>query len=152
MNGWRALDESACGQFQWPGLESRRSAAQDPRPHVRGKGLGGSSVVNGMIAIHAMADDYERWAAEGCPGWTFEDILPYRRRMESDLNFGDRPYHGSDGPMPIAAVGPRGMGTRSTRRSPRARPRRATNGARTTALPPAPASRRTASARATARA
>ena len=101
MNGWRALDESACGQFQWPGLESRRSAAQDPRPHVRGKGLGGSSVVNGMIAIHAMADDYEHWAAEGCPGWRFEDILPYRRRMESDLNFGDRPYHGSDGPMPI---------------------------------------------------
>ena len=101
MNGWRALDESACGQFQWPGLESRRSAAQEPRPHVRGKGLGGSSVVNGMIAIHAMADDYEHWAAEGCPGWTFEDILPYRRRMESDLNFGDRPYHGSDGPMPI---------------------------------------------------
>jgi 5-(hydroxymethyl)furfural/furfural oxidase len=101
MNGWRALDESACGQFQWPGLESRRSSAQEPRPHVRGKGLGGSSVVNGMIAIHAMPDDYERWAAEGCSGWTFEDILPYRRRMESDLNFGDRPYHGSDGPMPI---------------------------------------------------
>ena len=101
MNGWRALDESACGQFQWPGLESRRSAAQEPRPHVRGKGLGGSSVVNGMIAIHAMADDYEHWAAEGCLGWRFEDILPYRRRMESDLNFGDRPYHGSDGPMPI---------------------------------------------------
>ena len=105
MNGWRALDESACAQFQWPGLESRRSAAQDPRPHVRGKGLGGSSVVNGMIAIHAMADDYERWAAEGCPGWAFEDILPYRRRMESDLNFGDRPYHGSDGPMPIVRLG-----------------------------------------------
>jgi choline dehydrogenase/5-(hydroxymethyl)furfural/furfural oxidase len=101
MNGWRALDESACAQYQWPGLESRRSAAQEPRPHVRGKGLGGSSVVNGMIAIHAMADDYERWAAEGCPGWAFEDILPYRRRLESDLNFGDRPYHGSDGPMPI---------------------------------------------------
>jgi 5-(hydroxymethyl)furfural/furfural oxidase len=105
MNGWRALDESACAQFQWPGLESLRSAAQDPRPHVRGKGLGGSSVVNGMIAIHAMADDYERWAAEGCPGWAFEDILPYRRRMESDLNFGDRPYHGSDGPMPVVRLG-----------------------------------------------
>jgi choline dehydrogenase-like flavoprotein len=105
MNGWRALDESACGQFQWPGLESRRSAAQDPRAHVRGKGLGGSSVVNGMIAIHAMADDYKRWAAEGCPGWAFEDILPYRRRMESDLNFGDRPYHGSDGPMPVVRLG-----------------------------------------------
>ena len=67
MNGWRALDETACAQFQWAGLESERSAAQEPRPHVRGKGLGGSSIVNGMIAIHAMADDYDRWAAEGCP-------------------------------------------------------------------------------------
>ncbi|HEX6618214.1 MAG TPA: GMC family oxidoreductase N-terminal domain-containing protein [Solirubrobacteraceae bacterium] len=105
MNGWRALDESACAQFQWPGLQSRRSAAQETRPHVRGKGLGGSSVVNGMIAIHAMADDYEHWAAEGCPGWAFEDILPYRRRMESDLNFGDRPYHGSAGPMPVTRLG-----------------------------------------------
>jgi choline dehydrogenase/5-(hydroxymethyl)furfural/furfural oxidase len=101
MNGWRALDEAACGQFQWAGLESRRSSAQEPRAHVRGRGLGGSSVVNGMIAIHAMADDYERWAAGGCPGWSFEDILPYRRRLESDLNFGDRPYHGAGGPIPV---------------------------------------------------
>ena len=78
---------------------------------MRGKGLGGSSVVNGMIAIHAMADDYERWAAYGCPGWSFEDILPVRRRMESDLNFPDAPYHGADGPIPVLrlpreAVGP----------------------------------------------
>ena len=101
MNGWRALDEAACAQFQWTGLESRRSAAQEPRAHVRGRGLGGSSVVNGMIAIHAMADDYDRWAADGCPGWSFEDILPYRRRLESDLNFGDRPYHGAAGPIPV---------------------------------------------------
>jgi 5-(hydroxymethyl)furfural/furfural oxidase len=101
MNGWRALEEAACGQFQWAGLESKRSAAQERRPHVRGKGLGGSSVVNGMIAIHAMPDDYERWAADGCPGWSFEDIQPVRRRLESDLNFGDAPYHGSDGPLPV---------------------------------------------------
>jgi choline dehydrogenase-like flavoprotein len=104
MNGWRALDMEACGQFQWMGLESRRSAAQEPRPHIRGRGLGGSSVVNGMIAIHAMPDDYERWAADGCPGWSFEDILPVRRRMESDLNFGQAPYHGADGPLPVTRL------------------------------------------------
>jgi choline dehydrogenase/5-(hydroxymethyl)furfural/furfural oxidase len=104
MNGWRALDE-AIPQYQWAGLESRRTRVQAPRPHVRGKGLGGSSVVNGMIAIHAMADDYERWASFGCPGWSFEEILPYRRRMESDLNFGDAPYHGSDGPIPVLRLG-----------------------------------------------
>jgi choline dehydrogenase/5-(hydroxymethyl)furfural/furfural oxidase len=105
MNGWRALDEGACAEFQWAGLESRRTRVQEPRPHVRGKGLGGSSVVNGMIAIHAMADDYDRWASFGCPGWSFEDVLPYRRRMESDLNFGDAPYHGADGPIPVLRLG-----------------------------------------------
>ena len=41
MNGWRALDEAACGQFQWTGLESRRSAAQEPRAHVRGRASAG---------------------------------------------------------------------------------------------------------------
>ena len=100
MNGWRALDE-AIPEYQWIGLESRRTRSQGPRQHVRGKGLGGSSVVNGMIAIHAMADDYDRWASFGCPGWSFDDVLPYRKRMESDLNFGDEPYHGADGPIPV---------------------------------------------------
>jgi 5-(hydroxymethyl)furfural/furfural oxidase len=100
MNGWRALD-AELPQYQWIGLESRRTRTQEPRPHVRGKGLGGSSVVNGMIAIHAMADDYDRWASFGCSGWSFEEMLPYRLRMETDLNFGDKPYHGADGPMPV---------------------------------------------------
>jgi 5-(hydroxymethyl)furfural/furfural oxidase len=104
MNGWRALDETL-PQYQWAGLESRRTRAQEPRPHVRGRGLGGSSVVNGMIAIHAMADDYDRWASFGCPGWSLDDVLPYRRRMESDLNFGDAPYHGAEGPIPVLRLG-----------------------------------------------
>jgi 5-(hydroxymethyl)furfural/furfural oxidase len=101
MNGWRALDAKACAQFQWEGLTSRRTRGQDPMPHVRGKGLGGSSAVNGMIAMRAMPDDYDRWAAAGCPGWSYEEVLPYLTRMESDLNFGDRDHHGSEGPLPV---------------------------------------------------
>jgi choline dehydrogenase-like flavoprotein len=102
LNAWRALDASMLAEFQWEGLESRRSRAQEPRPHVRGKGLGGSSVVNGAIAIHAMADDYDRWShVYGNPGWSFEEILPARRRMEADLNFPNAPYHGADGPIPV---------------------------------------------------
>jgi 5-(hydroxymethyl)furfural/furfural oxidase len=104
MNGWRALD-ATLPEYQWTGLESRRNRYQELRPHVRGRGLGGSSVVNGMIAIHAMADDYDRWASFGCPGWSFDDVLPYRRRMESDLNFGHAPYHGADGPIPVLRLG-----------------------------------------------
>jgi 5-(hydroxymethyl)furfural/furfural oxidase len=101
LNGWRALDESACAAFQWRGLESRRSRTQEPRPHVRGRGLGGGSTVNGMMAIRAVPDDYDRWAGLGCPGWSYADMLPYLRRMESDADFGDRPYHGADGPIPV---------------------------------------------------
>ena len=101
LNGWRALDESACAAFQWRGLESRRTRLQDPRPHVRGRGLGGGSTVNGMMALRALPDDYDRWASFGCPGWSYSDMLPYLRRMESDADFGDRPYHGSDGPIPV---------------------------------------------------
>src|SRR2546426_3539831 len=47
LNGWRALDEEACGDFQWSGLESRRTRVQEPRVHVRGRGLGGSSSSTG---------------------------------------------------------------------------------------------------------
>ena len=101
LNGWRALEESACAAFQWRGLESRRTRLQDPRPHVRGRGLGGGSTVNGMMALRALPDDYDRWASFGCPGWSYADMLPYLRRMESDADFGDRSYHGSDGPIPV---------------------------------------------------
>src|SRR3954465_5829961 len=99
--GGRARDESACAAFQWPGLQSRRTRAQEPRAHVRGRGLGGGSTVNGMMAIHAIPDDYDRWAACGCPGWSYADMLPYLRRMESDADFGNRPSPGSDGPIPV---------------------------------------------------
>jgi choline dehydrogenase/5-(hydroxymethyl)furfural/furfural oxidase len=87
--------------FQWQGFESRRTRVREPRQHVRGRGLGGGSTVNGMMAIQAIPDDYERWAAFGCPGRSYAEMLPYRRRMESDADFGDRPCHGADGPLPI---------------------------------------------------
>jgi choline dehydrogenase/5-(hydroxymethyl)furfural/furfural oxidase len=104
LNAWRALDETTCAEFQWQALESRRTAQQDPRPHLRGKGLGGSSAVNGMIAIRATPDDYDRWAANGCPGWSYDEVLPYLRRLEDDANFGDRPYHGRGGPIPVVRL------------------------------------------------
>src|SRR6266496_2772779 len=104
LNFWRALDDTTCSRFQWQGLESHRTRTQELRPHLRGRGLGGSSTVNGMIAIHAMPDDYDRWAAQGCAGWSYEEVLPSLRRMESDANFGDRPYHGASGPVPVVRL------------------------------------------------
>ena len=101
MNFWRALDPATCGHLMWEGLSSRRTPVQAFSPHLRGRGMGGSSAINGMIAIRAMPDDYDRWAAAGCPGWSYDDVLPSLRRMEDDADFGDRPYHGDAGPIPV---------------------------------------------------
>jgi 5-(hydroxymethyl)furfural/furfural oxidase len=132
LNGWRALDESACAAFQWRGLESRRTRTQEPRPHLRGRGLGGGSTVNRMMAIRAVPDDYNSWAAAGCPGWSYADMLPCLRRMESDADFGDRPYHGTDGPIPVQrlprdAWGPADHALAVTMRQPPSNPGAATH-------------------------
>ncbi len=90
------------GKFQWPGLTARRSAAQAPRSFVRGRGVGGSSAINGLIALRGEPDDFDRWANFGCAGWSGEEVLPYFKRLEDDLNFGDPAYHGRGGPIPLS--------------------------------------------------
>ena len=67
----------------------------------RGKGLGGSSSMNGMIYIRGHRADYEHWANDlGCTGWSFADVLPYFKKSESFAG-GDPEYHGTDGPLGI---------------------------------------------------
>ena len=87
--------------FRWPSLMARRTEQQQPRLLWRGRAMGGSSTINGQIAIRAVPDDLERWAALGCTGWGWEAMLPYFRKLETDLNFGDAPYHGDRGPIPV---------------------------------------------------
>ena len=48
-----------------------------------------------------MLEDYDEWAAQGCDGWSGEETLPYFNKLEDDLDFGDAPYHGRGGPIPI---------------------------------------------------
>jgi choline dehydrogenase len=64
----------------------------------RGRGLGGSSSINGLIFIRGQADDYDAWAAAGNPGWGWRDVLPYFRRSEHNTRGADD-AHGADGPM-----------------------------------------------------
>ena len=67
----------------------------------RGRGLGGSSSINGMIYIRGHALDYDRWAfEEGCPGWSYGDVLPYFRRAE-DHEAGENAWHGTGGPLHV---------------------------------------------------
>src|SRR5262245_60749840 len=89
-------------QYHWPNLMAQRTTAQQPARYLRGRGLGGSSAVNGLLAIRGIPEDFDRWAELGCTGWAFADVLPFFKRLEDDLDFGDQPYHGRGGPLPIS--------------------------------------------------
>jgi choline dehydrogenase len=64
----------------------------------RGKVLGGSSSINGMVYVRGNPLDYERWESEGATGWSYRDVLPYFRRAEGRAGGGDE-YRGADGPL-----------------------------------------------------
>ncbi|WP_298470349.1 GMC family oxidoreductase N-terminal domain-containing protein [uncultured Erythrobacter sp.] len=64
----------------------------------RGKGLGGSSAINGMVYIRGHRWDYDNWAAMGCTGWGYDDVLPYFRKSEANERGADD-YHGEGGPL-----------------------------------------------------
>lgn len=88
-------------RFRYDDLKASRSKAQAPRLYWRGRGMGGSSAINGQIAIRGMLEDFDDWAAAGCTGWSGAEVLPSFCRLEDDLDFGDKPYHGKGGPIPI---------------------------------------------------
>ncbi len=67
----------------------------------RGKGLGGSSSINGMIYIRGHARDYDQWRQMGLTGWGYADVLPYFKKSET-LEGGGDAYHGSDGPLYVS--------------------------------------------------
>lgn len=97
-NPMRAIGDD---DFRWPKLMARRTERQAPRLLWRGRAMGGSSTINGQIAIRALPDDLDRWAAMGCTGWGWAEMLPYFCKLETDKNFGDAPYHGDHGPIPV---------------------------------------------------
>jgi len=89
----------------------------EPEPHLggrqlatpRGKVIGGSSSVNGMIYVRGHARDYDHWAESGAAGWAYADVLPYFKRMEhwhSGGHGGDKNWRGKNGPLHVTR-GPR---------------------------------------------
>jgi 5-(hydroxymethyl)furfural/furfural oxidase len=82
----------------------RNAPAQRPAaPYSQGRALGGGSLVNGLGANRGAPADYEEWVAAGVAGWGWEDVLPYFRRLERDLEC-DGALHGATGPLPIRRV------------------------------------------------
>ena len=81
-------DPAHQADWQWPALMTRRTRAQPPRFYWRGRGLGGSSMVNAQIAIRGVADAFDEWAERGCEGWSARDVLPVMDGFEDDPDMG----------------------------------------------------------------
>jgi choline dehydrogenase len=86
----------------------------DPDPNMngrriywpRGKTLGGSSAINGLIYIRGQQEDYDHWAALGNAGWSYREVLPYFIRSESNQR-GASAWHGDSGPLKVSDIGKR---------------------------------------------
>ena len=69
-----------------------------PMDVPRGKVMGGTSAINGQVFLRAIPDDFDYWVSMGNDEWHYEDVLPYFRKLETDMDYQDD-FHGSDGPI-----------------------------------------------------
>ena len=90
-------------RFNWayvsepePFLDNRRLV------HPRGRVIGGSSSINGMMYVRGHARDYDSWAQQGLSGWSYAELLPYFKRAEAHEKGGDG-YHGGEGPLAVSS-------------------------------------------------
>jgi 5-(hydroxymethyl)furfural/furfural oxidase len=93
--------------YFWPGLKVhwRRKENSPLVGFSQGRIMGGGSSVMGMVAYRGTPDDYAEWEAHGAAGWGWNDVLPYYRKLENDLDFGGE-MHGRGGPVPIRRTSP----------------------------------------------
>ena len=91
---------SAFGPHHWEYPASMTSQQPDLIPVYRGKVVGGSSAINGQVFLRGLPEDFDDWAARGNDEWAFTKVLPYLRKLETDVDFrGD--FHGTEGPIPV---------------------------------------------------
>ena len=85
--------------YAWPIEWGEEVRSSDGRtlPYLRGRGVGGSSSINGGVAMRAEPADLANWPA----GWQWDEMLPWFCRLETDAEFGDADHHGDAGPIPI---------------------------------------------------
>src|SRR6202140_4250703 len=81
-----------------PGLNGRQVF------QPRGKVLGGSSSINGLLYVRGQHEDYDRWRQHGNSGWGYDDVLPYFKKAENQQRGADD-FHGSGGPLPVSDLG-----------------------------------------------
>ena len=95
MPGYGHISNWAFDTVPQPGLNGRKGY------QPRGKALGGSSAINGMLYVRGHRDDYDSWAEQGCDGWNWETCLPYFRKAENHED-GAGDFHGGDGPLQVS--------------------------------------------------
>ncbi|CAN5610602.1 GMC family oxidoreductase N-terminal domain-containing protein [soil metagenome] len=100
-NPFGIIRQPEYSQYRYDDLQATPNRHQEVRRYWRGRGVGGTSAMNGQIAIRGMLEDYDDWAAQGCAGWSGKEVLPYFIKLEADHDFAGEPYHGSDGPLPV---------------------------------------------------
>ncbi len=67
----------------------------------RGKVLGGSSSINGLLYVRGQHEDYDRWSELGCSGWSYDEVLPFFKKAENQAR-GESEYHGASGPLHVS--------------------------------------------------
>ena len=96
-----------CGdRYIWPSLKARATATSPLKVYEQGRVMGGGSSINVQAANRGLPRDYDDWAEAGANGWGWDEVLPYFRKLERDLDFGNSPLHGDKGPVPIRRIGP----------------------------------------------
>ena len=94
-------DASAQGApHNWSWVAQGSSDQTEMIPAPRGKVVGGTSAINGQVLLRGIPEDYDGWASSGNDEWSFIDVLPYFRKMETDMDISDD-FHGSEGPIPV---------------------------------------------------
>ncbi len=91
----RLLSQSITWPYDWG--DEVRSGTGRMLAYGRGRGVGGSSGTNGGVALRPEPGDVDAWPT----GWKWADLLPHLCALEADADYGDLPWHGSDGPVPI---------------------------------------------------
>ena len=84
----------------WSFVGTSNPQRSKPIPVPRGKVVGGTSAINSQVFIRGVPEDYDNWAAWGNDEWGYLKVLPYFRKLETDMDIHDD-FHGSDGPIPV---------------------------------------------------
>ena len=98
-NGGSEIDS----QFNWSYQATGSARQSRPMNIARGKVIGGSGSVNGQVFLRGLPEDYDSWAEQGNTEWSYVNVLPFFRKLETDMDVRDD-FHGTEGPIPVRRV------------------------------------------------